>query len=327
MMQKTYRNPVYPDIFADPFVLRHEGVYYAYGTAPGGDDGRQIPVLRSNDLVNWEALGHALVPAAGMEAEQGYHFWAPEVAGHGGRFYMYYSSGNAPEGTDQKLRVAVADHPAGPFLDAGKILVPDQPFSIDAHPFRDQDGNWWLYYCVDFLEMAHDERIGTGIVVDRLLDMCTLAGEPRTVVRPHHDWHVFRKNRPMYGKVFDWHTVEGAAVLYHDGHYYCFYSGGAWEKENYGVSYVIAKHPEGPYRRPEGGHEALLMRTPASGELVGPGHNSFTTSPDGSETWIVYHAWDPARTARRMCIDRVDWVDGKPVSGGPSWTEQPAPAA
>jgi beta-xylosidase len=283
----NYTNPVYPEVFADPFVLKHEGVYYAYGTGPGGADGRQVPVLRSADMVNWESLGHALVPAAGMEADQGYHFWAPEVAGDDGRFYMYYSCGNAPEGTDQKLRVAVAEDPAGPFIDAGKVLVPDQPFSIDAHPFRDEAGQWWLFYCVDFLELSHDERIGTGIVVDRLIDMTTLAGEPRTVVRPHQDWHVFRKGRTMYGNVYDWHTVEGASVLYHDGHYYCFYSGGAWEKENYGVSYVVAKHAEGPYRRPEGGHEALLMRTPSTGELLGPGHNSFTVSPDGSETWIV----------------------------------------
>jgi beta-xylosidase len=323
-MQKTYRNPVFPDVFADPFVLMHEGVYYAYGTAPGGPDGRQVPVLRSTDLVAWEAIGHALVPPPGMEAAQGYHFWAPEVAFHEGRFYMYYSCGNAPEGTDQKLRVAVADDPAGPFTDAGKILVPDQPFSIDAHPFRDQDGQWWLFYCVDFLEASHDHRVGTGVVVDRLVDMTTLAGEAKVVVRPHHDWHVFRKDRQMYGNVYDWHTVEGAAVQYRDGHYWCFYSGGAWEKENYGVSYVVSRHAEGPYRRPEGGHQALLMRTPQSGELVGPGHNSFTVSP-GGESWIVYHAWDPQRTARRMCIDRVDWVDGKPVTNGPTWTEQPAP--
>jgi beta-xylosidase len=300
-------------------------VYYAYGTAPGGPDGRQVPVLRSTDLVAWEAAGHALVPPAGMEAAQGYHFWAPEVAFHEGRFYMYYSCGNAPEGTDQKLRVAVADDPAGPFLDAGKILVPDQPFSIDAHPFRDQDGQWWLFYCVDFLEASHDHRVGTGIVVDRLTDMTTLAGQATVVVRPHHDWHVFRKDRQMYGNVYDWHTVEGAAVLYRDGLYWCFYSGGAWEKENYGVSYVVSRHAQGPYRRPEGGHQALLMRTPSSGELVGPGHNSFTVSPGGSESWIVYHAWDAQRTARRMCIDRVDWVDGKPVTQGPTWTEQPAP--
>jgi hypothetical protein len=88
---------------------------------------------------------------------------------------------------------------------------------------------------------------------------------------------------------------------------------------------VVAKHPQGPYRRPEGGHEALLMRTPASGALLGPGHNSFTVSPGGNETWIVYHAWDQAQTGRRMCIDRVDWVDGKPATSGPTWTEQAAP--
>ena len=317
-MQRTYQNPVYPDTMADPFVLKHEGVYYAYGTAPGGADGRQIPVLRSTDLVDWEPLGHALQPN-GAE-----HYWAPEVAAHGGRFYMYYSSGSADEGTDQQLRVAVAEHPAGPFVDCGRILVPDQPFSIDAHPFRDSDGEWYLFYCVDFLELEEDHRVGTGIVVDRLLDMTPLAGAPRVVVRPHHDWHVFRKGRTMYGNVYDWHTVEGASVLVHDGLYYCFYSGGAWEKDNYGVSYVVADHPLGPYRRPEGRQEALLMRS-VPGAVIGPGHNSFTTSPDGSQTWIVYHAWDVAQSARRMCIDRLGWEAGRPVTAGPTHDRQPAP--
>lgn len=318
----TYANPVYPEVFADPFVLRHDGVYYAYGTAPGDPQGGEIPVLRSVDLVHWDAAGHALAPTGATQ------FWAPEVAAHDGRFYMYYSSGGAAsEGTDHRLRVAVADHPAGPFVDAGKLLVPYQPFSIDAHPFRDADGQWYLFYCVDFVEPDGDQRVGTGIVVDRLTDMTTLAGDAETVVRPHHDWHVFRKGREMYGKVFDWHTVEGPAVQVHDGKYYCFYSGGAWERDNYGVSYVVADHPMGPWRRPAGGEEALLMRTPKGGQLLGPGHNSFTVSPDGSETWIVYHAWDPAQTARRMCIDRLEWVDGRPVTKGPTWTEQQAPAA
>ena len=315
----TYCNPVYPDVFADPFVLRHDGIYYAYGTAPGGADGRQIPVLRSTDLVTWTPLGHALEPIG----EQ--HYWAPEVASHGGRFYMYYSAGSAPEGTDQKLRVAVAEHPAGPFVDSGKLLVPDQAFAIDAHPFRAEDGQWYLYYCVDFLEPEGDQRVGTGIVVDRLVDMTTLAGEPRVVVRPHEDWHVFRKGRTMYGAVYDWHTVEGAAALTHDGKVFCFYSGGAWERDNYGVSWVEASHPLGPYRRPEGGQDALLMRTPRGGDLLGPGHNSFTTGPDGTSTWIVYHAWDLAQTARRMCIDRLEWRDGTPSTPGPTWTPQPAP--
>jgi GH43 family beta-xylosidase len=315
----TFRNPVYPAPFADPFVLRHDGWYYAYGTGPGAADGMQIPLLRSRDLVTWEALGHALMPTGAVD------YWAPEVAFDGSHFYMYYSSGAAPEGVDQQLRVALADTPAGPFVDSGKLLVPDQPFSIDAHPFCDADGAWYLFYCIDFLAPDGDQRSGTGIVVDRLLDMTTLAHAPRVVVRPHEDWHLFRKDRSMGGATLDWHTVEGAAVQRHEGRYYCFYSGGAWERDNYGISWVVADHPLGPYRRPDGGGRALLMRTPQGGALLGPGHNSFTVAPDGCASWIVYHAWDPARSARRLCIDRLDWQDGHPSTPGPTWTPQPAP--
>ena len=317
-MLKTYSNPVYPEIMADPFVLRHEGRYYAYGTAPDGPGGARFPVLVSNDLVDWHRAGYALM-TPGPE-----HFWAPEVAHGEGKFWLYYSSGDS-EGKRHRLRVAVSDNPVGPFADRGVLLVPDQPFSIDAHPFRDQDGQWYLYYCVDFLEQEDEHRIGTGIVVDRLLAMDRLAGEPRTVARPHADWHLFRKQRAMYDAVYDWHTVEGASVLIHGGKYYCFYSGGAWETENYGLSYVVAEHPLGPFTRPAGSDEALLMRS-QPGKLIGPGHNSFTTSPDGSQDWIVYHAWDSAMTGRRMCIDRLVWDGGRPTTAGPTFTRQPAPA-
>ncbi|GGZ01254.1 glycoside hydrolase family 43 protein [Pseudoduganella plicata] len=317
-MARNYLNPVYPHTMADPFVLRHDGLYYAYGTAPVGADGRAFPVLRSRDLVAWEPLGHALVPPGGHD------FWAPEVAARDGKFYMYYSAQGIDD-ADHQLRVAVSEHPGGPFLDAGVVLVPDQPFSIDAHPFRDGDGQWYLYYCIDFLELEDDHRVGTGIVVDRLLDMTTLAGEPRVVVRPHEDWHLFLKNRAMYGAVYDWHTVEGPAMQCHDGRYYCFYSGGAWERENYGVSYVVADNPLGPFSRPAGGGRALLMST-RPGRLIGPGHNSFTCSPDGKETWIVYHAWQPDMGGRRMCIDQLHWENVRPVTDGPTWMERPAPS-
>jgi GH43 family beta-xylosidase len=312
-------NPVYDQYLADPFVLRHEGNYYAYGTAPASPVGWQFPVLHSTDLVHWEMKGWALGRVPG-----GKHFWAPEVAYHAGTFYMYYSA-DGIAGRDHQLRIATSRSPLGPFEDSGQTITPGDPFTIDAHPFQDQDGQWYLFYARDFLTLDGDNRVGTGIVVDRLMDMFTLERKPRVVVRPHADWQLFMAQRPMYGGVYDWHTIEGPALCLHDGQYYCFYSGGAWERDNYGVSYVVASHPLGPYKRPAEANNGPLLHS-APGHVIGPGHNSFTVSPDGHQEYMVYHAWNQGMTARLMCLDRLEWDGNRPVIVGPTWTPQPMPS-
>jgi beta-xylosidase len=309
-MMAVYTNPVYNQYMADPFVLRHGDRYYAYGTAPASPDGHQFPVLESSDLVHWEPRGSALI------APGGDGFWAPEVAYHDGQFYMYYSA-HGIDGRDHQLRVATSDQPIGPFNDLGIRLVPHEPFSIDAHPFRDADGTWYLFYSVDFLTLDGDWRVGTGIVVDRMISMTQLAGEPRVVVRPFADWQLFQAQRSMYDQVFDWHTIEGAATRVHDGRYYCFYSGGAWERDNYGISYVVADHPLGPYTRI---NDPPLMRS-VPDQVIGPGHNSFTQAPNGEEV-IVYHGWDTVMTGRLLRVDRLTWDGDKPIIHGPTWTPQ-----
>ncbi len=308
---ETYTNPVYPEYLADPFVLRHEGRYYAYGTAPDPGDGRVFPVVESEDLVHWRLHGGALVPVAGDQ------FWAPEVAYADGTFYMYYSA-HGVHGSNHQLRVATSQNPRGPFVDSGRLLVPNQPFSIDPHPFRAPDGTWYLFYARDFLDTDDDHRVGTGIVVDRMVNMMTLAGDPRVVVRPHAEWQVFERQRPIYERIYDWYTVEGAAALFHQGRYYCFYSGGRWENETYGIAYVVADHPLGPYRYPPA---AKPLITTIPGRVIGPGHHAFNVAPNGEPVY-VYHAWDPAFTARTMRVDRFGWVDDQPVFHTPTWTPQ-----
>lgn len=317
-MEKTFTNPVYPHYFADPFVFKFHDRYYAYGTTSGlgSNEGYQFPVLVSLDLINWEFASWALQPKSGVE------FWAPEVAFHEGSFYLYYSARNA-DAPHHQLRVAVSDQPSGPFTEEVTLLIPNQPFSIDAHPFRDVDGQWYLFYAQDFLTVDDQYRVGTGIVVDRLINMTTLAGDPQVVLRPFADWHLFKAQRTMYGAVYDWHTVEGPSMLLHNGRYYCLYSGGAWELENYGVSYVVAQHPLGPYELPVVPDAQVLKTVP--GRVIGPGHNSFTVAPDDEAIWMVYHAWDPERTMRRMCIDPFIWEQDTPKVIGPTWTPQPAP--
>ncbi|HUR16826.1 MAG TPA: glycoside hydrolase family 43 protein [Candidatus Limnocylindrales bacterium] len=314
MPGKTFTNPVYDGYFADPFVLRLADRYFAYGTNDAQKSGKAFEILESVDLVHWQSIGRALDPVDGLDVRD---HWAPEVAERDGIFYMYFSAG--VEDREHRIRLAVADRPEGPFKYEGVVLTPDEPFAIDANPFRDDDGQWYLYYAHDVLE---GERVGTSLAVDRLVDMNTLAGEGHTIVRATADWQLFAHDRQMYGHTYDWHTVEGAHVVKRLGRYWCFYSGGAWNGPTYGASWAVADSPLGPFTSAATDGPALLRTRP--GEVHGPGHNSIVTTPAGVD-YIVYHAWDPALTARRMHIDRLEWTPDGPRTAGPTITPQPIP--
>jgi len=312
----TYTNPVYPRDLPDPFALRFNGVYYAFATGRA-DDGRYFPILSSRDLVSWEAHAGALDP---LELEGAEQYWAPEVAYSEGRFYMYYAVGRDAD-PDHHLRLATAEHPLGPWTDAGVNLTPHEIFAIDAHPFRDPaDGRWYLFYARDDLSPPY---AGTGVVVDELLAMDRLAGQPREVIRPYADWQVFELQRAIK-KNLDWYTVEGPFVLPVEGRYLCFYSGGRWENPNYGVAYALADHPLGPWLD-DVNHPGPQVLTTSPGKVIGPGHNSVITGPDLLTPYLLYHGWDPEGTARYPRIDLLRWNEGRPACSGPTNTPQPAP--
>ncbi len=323
---RTYINPVYPGYFADPFAWEHEGVYYAIGTSAAEAAGtvdevgerRVFPLLRSEDFVTWEFAGNALIRP---DSALGNDFWAPEVAYSDGVFYLYYSVGH--EDKQHQLRVAKSDRPLGPYQDLGESLLDLEayPFAIDPHPFRDDDGQWYLFYACDFLDADAEVRAGTALMVDRLDGMTKLAGEATVVLRSRSDWQRFLKDRPMYGGIYDWHTLEGACVRKHGDLYYCFYSGGRWETENYGVDYGVADSVMGPYS--DAGNEtgARVLRS-LPDRVLGPGHNSIVVGPDGQTEYIVYHAWDTSKTARRICLDKLIWTADGPRCNGPTWTVQ-----
>ncbi len=242
----TWKNPVYPHYFADPFVLKFQGIYYAYGTAPPSADGNQFPVLRSQNMAHWEYLSHALVP---INNPPGVNYWAPEVAHKDGVFYLYYSATTSASDEHHRLRVATSRAPEGPFTDSGNLLLPDSGFSIDAHPFCDpKTGKWYLFFAADFTD---EEPYGTGLAVVSLSDDLTWAvDKPRVVVRASAPWQVYEHNRNYKGRLWQaWNCVEGPFVLFHDDRYYCFYSGGAWHTENYGLGFAVADHPLRPMER------------------------------------------------------------------------------
>ncbi|WP_272977144.1 glycoside hydrolase family 43 protein [Deinococcus geothermalis] len=291
--------PLSPGNFADPFVLLVDGSYYAYGTGLNGQAGqRAFEVLSSPDLVHWTSHGGVLEPVHPEPRD----YWAPEVAQTNGTFYLYYSVGQADK--HHHLRVATAEQPLGPFRDLGRNLTPDEPFAIDPHPFQAPDGSWWLFYARDDLT---SERPGTVLAVAELRDMTQL-GETRTILRASGDWQMYQRGRPMYGGVYDWHTLEGPFVLHRDGRFHLLYSGGAWTNETYGVGYAVADHPLGPWTEPVPGANVLR----STGHLRGPGHASVTTL-DGEDI-LVFHAWNEEHTKRQLHAAPLRWVNGLPTA-------------
>lgn len=71
-----------PLLLGDPFIMLHDGTYYAYGTH--ADEG--IEVYTSDDLKTWKYKGMAL-QKKDVWADR--WFWAPEVYEVNGKFYMY----------------------------------------------------------------------------------------------------------------------------------------------------------------------------------------------------------------------------------------------
>jgi arabinan endo-1,5-alpha-L-arabinosidase len=306
----TFANPVIDSDFPDPAVLRaKDGFYYAYATQTQRD-GRWInlQVARSRDLVAWEHLGDAL-PAKPAWASRTQDFWAPHVAEHLGRYYLYYSAKPDEALTDDKkglcLAVATADRPEGPFADMGRPLQCGPSFvNIDPMSYDDPaTGKRLLYWGSGFGPIKVRE-----LAPDRLSFAPGSAPVDLIPADPKTD---YRK------------LVEGAWVVLRGGYYYLFYSGDncCGKGVHYAVMVARSRSATGPFELQPG---TLLEK---NAQWIGPGHNSVIDDAYG-ESWMVYHAVDAARprtkptdevnTRRVMLIDHLVWTDEWPRVKGPT---------
>lgn len=314
-MTRTYQNPMPIKQIGDPFVLRApDGTYYCYATS--ATDG--FKAWTSPDLVHWTDIGYVYKRKADSWGES--DFWAPEVVLHKGTYFMHYS---ARWGKNQSLRIGVAtsDSPAGPFVDMFNRPMFDFDYAaIDGHVFIDEDGSQYFYYARDCSENVIDGRHESHLYVAELHeDMVSFKEEPRLILKPEQEWEC--RSGP------EWFWNEGPFVLKHNQSYYLMYSANFYAGRDYSVGYAVAGSPLGPFVKSP--HNPVLVSP--HGNISGPGHNSVTASPDGSELFIVYHIHtDPQHPGgdRQVCIDRMGFrADGSLYVTGPTDTPQPIPSS
>ena len=287
----TFTNPVFEPILADPSVIRADGWFYAYGTEDDWGDGegsREIPILRSTDLVDWEYVGEAFDQRPRWKA--GY-LWAPDIVRLHDRYHLYYAIsvwGDHNPG----IGVATADRPDGPFSDHGMLFdsesigvensIDPQLVTDDATPYL----VWGSFHGIHAVELAPD-----GLAV---------AGDPVEIA----------------GQAF-----EAPYLIERDGAYWFFGSVGSCcegADSTYRVAVGRADTLLGPYRDHDGrdlrqSDGTVILDT--GDTFVGPGHNAIVTDDAGTD-WIVYHAIDAEQsradsgaTRRPLMIDPLIWTD------------------
>jgi GH43 family beta-xylosidase len=310
----TYQNPLPIKNIGDPFVLRaSDGIYYCYATsAPDG-----FKAWSSPDLVNWMDIGY--VYKRRDDSWGASDFWAPEVVHYEGKYFLHYS---ARWRQNQSLRIGVAtsDSPGGPFVDVFNHPMFDFGYAaIDGHVFFDEDGRKYFYYSRDCSENVVDGRHESHLYAAELNDdLTSLKGEPLLITKPEQEWELRSGH--------EWLWNEGPFVLKYDSRYYLMYSANFYASRDYSVGYAVAESPMGPFVKAP--HNPILFSPNV--EISGPGHNSVTISPDGSELFIVYHIHtDPQNPSgdRQVCIDRMGFrEDGSLYVTGPTYTPQPIPS-
>lgn len=313
-MTLIYQNPLPIKHIGDPFILRTEdGQYYCYATsAPDG-----FRAWSSADLVHWTDIGYVYQRKENSWAES--DFWAPEVVRHNRKYFMHYSA-RWSKNKSLRIGVATADSPSGPFIDVFNRPMFDFGYAaIDGHVLFEEDERKYFFYSRDCSENIVDGRHESHLYVAELNDdLVSFRGEPLLIARPEQEWEL--RSGP------EWFWNEGPFVLKHKDKYYLMYSANFYASRDYSVGYALAEKPMGPFIKAT--DNPILFST--NPEISGPGHNSVTTSPDGSELFIIYHVHTDPQTPsgdRQVCIDRMGFrEDGSLYVNGPTKTPQDIPS-
>ena len=274
----TYKNPILFADYSDPDVIRVGDTYYmtasSFNYVPG------LPILVSNDLVNWKLVNYALEKINYECYDTPQHakgVWAPAIRYHEGEFYIYY--GMPDEGifmVKTKDALGKWDEP---------VLVLEGKGLIDPCPFWDEDGHAYVVHGYA------KSRIG----FKSFLGMFEMSYDGRKAIGEDHILYNGLETQP---------TIEGPKVYKRDGYYYIFAPAGSvktgWQ------TILRSKSIYGPF-------EEKVVLKQGNTEVNGPHQGGLVDTVNGDE-WFL-HFQDRGLYGRIVHMQPVSWVDGWPVMG------------
>lgn len=296
---------------ADPHVSLHsDGYYYYTATVPEYD---RIEVRRARSLNGLGMADPQVVWRKHASGPMGAHIWAPEMHHIDGKWYIYFTAGRAEAPWEIRLYV-LENSGANPlerqWVERGQLKTGWESFSLDATTFVVKGQRY-----LSWTQVAAGDKKGTNIYLAKM-------DTPWSIVQP-----AVLVSKPEYAWEKAGHDVnEGPAALVRRGRVFLTYSASATDA-NYCLGMLTADenadllNPASWRKSPQ----PVLRSSEANGQY-GPGHNSFTTTPDGKIDVLVYHArnyrelaGDPLKNAdRHTRAQTINWrSDGTPDFGAP----------
>lgn len=308
-VSKTFENPLGRG--ADPFIIKHNGLYYTVYNSRGG-----FKVTESRFLTRPERVAQVwFAPTSGPTAHQ---HWAPEIHPINGKWYIYAAGSDLNNGQYQNQRTFVleSDSPFGPYENKGLVYTGDDP--------EHQTENRWA---IDMTVLEHNGKLyaiwsgwaGTRNVAQLLYiaemeNPWTVKGTRVLLSVPDYSWE----------KGDNIELLEGPQILKHGDDVFILYSTrGSWTR-HYKIGQLKLRKGGDPLD-PNAWTKKAVPVFKGADKVYGVGHASLTTSPDDKEYWIYYHfktapegGWSNRHVAlQRFGFDKAgDPEFGKPKAYG-----------
>ena len=249
---------------------------------------RNISVYYSDKLATLETKNPAVTVYSNSAESKN---WAPEIHCINGKFYIYAS-------VDNGIRVLEATSATGPYTDKG--LMGGGGW-IDPSILQLADGSLYLLY---------SNYPSVSIVA--MSNPWTTTGSSTQLTSPTYGWE---------GSV-----NENPAAIVNGGKLYVTYSANAWGTADYATGLLTAPLTSNLLSASSYGKSATPVFAASSANGVyGPGGMNSFKSPDGTEDWISYHAYNTSngnaggnRTVRAQKFTFNS--DGSPNFGLPAST-------
>ena len=285
-------NPATATSCPDPFVKYVDGYYYAMFT-----EATRLVLYRSKNLSTITTDEYRVVYNGGNNVIKS-DIWAPEFYfdSLNNKWYIY-SNGTLTPGdyTTERLFCLESDT-ASLWSDYHfKGLLDADNYCIDASPYYNKyTGELYLTYV----------SVGGGynrIDIAKMDNPWTINSQSKTAVSvPQYDWE------QKVGKI-----NEGGCFVEQGGKLYLAFSANSGDRKEYCVGLMEFT---GDFKKDGLNDKAKWVKLDrpllkSGGGIYCTGHNSFFTSPDGSELWIAYHGRTETTEVtwnRPLCFQKVE---------------------